>query len=38
MTEAGNHRRDDDAFKFRVLTLRQLKDARLFFHNARLRA
>ncbi len=25
--------RDDDAFKFRVLTLRQLKDARLFFHN-----
>jgi cytochrome c peroxidase len=25
--------RDSDAFKFRVLTLRQLKDARLFFHN-----
>jgi len=25
--------RDDDAYKFRVLTLRQLKDARLFFHN-----
>jgi len=25
--------RDDDAFKFRVLTLRQLKDGRLFFHN-----
>jgi len=25
--------RDNDAFKFRVLTLRQLKDARLFFHN-----
>jgi cytochrome c peroxidase len=25
--------RDDDAFKFRVLTLRQLKDARFFFHN-----
>jgi cytochrome c peroxidase len=24
---------DDDAFKFRVLTLRQLKDARLFFHD-----
>jgi Di-haem cytochrome c peroxidase len=23
----------DDAFKFRVLTLRQLKDARTFFHN-----
>jgi hypothetical protein len=25
--------RDDDAFKFRVLTLRQLKDARFLFHN-----
>jgi cytochrome c peroxidase len=25
--------RDDDAFKFRVLTLRQVKDARFFFHN-----
>jgi cytochrome c peroxidase len=25
--------RGDDAFKFRVLTLRQLKDARFFFHN-----
>jgi hypothetical protein len=25
--------RDEDAFKFRVLTLRQLKDARTFFHN-----
>ncbi len=25
--------KDDDAFKFRVLTLRQLKDARTFFHN-----
>jgi hypothetical protein len=25
--------RDSDAFKFRVLTLRQLKDARFFFHN-----
>lgn len=25
--------RDSDAFKFRVLTLRQLKDARTFFHN-----
>ena len=25
--------RDNDAFKFRVLTLRQLKDARFFFHN-----
>jgi hypothetical protein len=25
--------RDADAFKFRVLTLRQLKDARFFFHN-----
>lgn len=25
--------RDTDKFKFRVLTLRQLKDARLFFHN-----
>jgi cytochrome c peroxidase len=24
---------DSDAFKFRVLTLRQLKDARLFFHD-----
>jgi cytochrome c peroxidase len=24
---------DDDAFKFRVLTLRQLKDGRFFFHN-----
>jgi cytochrome c peroxidase len=24
---------DDDAFKFRVTTLRQLKDARTFFHN-----
>lgn len=24
---------DSDAFKFRTLTLRQLKDARLFFHN-----
>jgi cytochrome c peroxidase len=25
--------RDSDAFKFRVLTLRQLKDARFFFHS-----
>jgi len=25
--------RDEDAFKFRVLTLRQLKDGRTFFHN-----
>lgn len=25
--------KEDDAFKFRVLTLRQLKDARTFFHN-----
>jgi cytochrome c peroxidase len=25
--------RDGDAFKFRVLTLRQIKDARFFFHN-----
>src|SRR5262245_28870018 len=25
--------RDRDAFRFRVLTLRQLKDARFFFHN-----
>jgi cytochrome c peroxidase len=25
--------REDDAFKFRVVTLRQLKDARFFFHN-----
>jgi cytochrome c peroxidase len=25
--------RESDAFKFRVLTLRQLKDARTFFHN-----
>jgi cytochrome c peroxidase len=25
--------RDQDAFKFRVVTLRQLKDARTFFHN-----
>jgi cytochrome c peroxidase len=25
--------RDEHAFKFRTLTLRQLKDARLFFHN-----
>ncbi len=25
--------RDSDAFKFRVLTLRQVKDARTFFHN-----
>ncbi len=25
--------REDDAFKFRVLTLRQVKDARFFFHN-----
>ncbi len=25
--------RQDDAFKFRVVTLRQLKDARTFFHN-----
>lgn len=25
--------RDSDAFKFRALTLRQLKDARLFFHD-----
>ncbi len=25
--------RADDAFKFRVLTLRQLKDAKFFFHN-----
>ena len=25
--------RDDDIFKFRVLTLRQLKDGKLFFHN-----
>lgn len=24
---------DDDAFEFRVVTLRQLKDARFFFHN-----
>lgn len=28
--------RDTDAFKFRTLTLRQLKDARFFFHNASL--
>jgi len=28
--------RDSDAFKFRVVTLRQLKDARLFFHNGAL--
>jgi cytochrome c peroxidase len=28
--------RDRDAFKFRVLTLRQLKDARFFFHNGSL--
>lgn len=28
--------RDSDAFKFRVLTLRQLKDARFFFHNGSL--
>jgi cytochrome c peroxidase len=26
--------RDTDAFKFRTLTLRQLRDARFFFHNA----
>ncbi len=26
-------RRDEDAFEFRSLTLRQLKDARTFFHN-----
>jgi cytochrome c peroxidase len=26
-------RRDEDAFKFRVVTLRQLKDARTFFHS-----
>ena len=26
--------RDSDAFKFRTLTLRQLKDAKFFFHNA----
>ena len=25
--------RDSDAFKFRALTLRQLKDGRFFFHN-----
>ena len=25
--------RDSDAFKFRVLTLRQLKDGKFFFHN-----
>jgi cytochrome c peroxidase len=25
--------RDDDAFEFRVLTLRQLRDGRFFFHN-----
>jgi cytochrome c peroxidase len=25
--------KDEDAFKFRVVTLRQLKDARTFFHN-----
>lgn len=25
--------REDDAFKFRAVTLRQLKDARFFFHN-----
>jgi cytochrome c peroxidase len=25
--------KDSDAFKFRVLTLRQLKDGRIFFHN-----
>ncbi len=25
--------RDDDAFKFRVLTLRQLRDGKFFFHN-----
>ena len=29
--------RDSDAFKFRVLTLRQLKDARFFFHNGAFR-
>jgi hypothetical protein len=28
--------RDTDAFKFRTLTLRQLKDAKFFFHNASL--
>ena len=28
--------RDSDAFKFRVLTLRQLKDGRFFFHNGSL--
>jgi cytochrome c peroxidase len=28
--------RDDDAFKFRVLTLRQLKDGKFFFHNGSL--
>ena len=27
--------RDTDAFKFRTLTLRQLKDGRFFFHNGR---
>jgi cytochrome c peroxidase len=30
--------RDSDAFKFRVLTLRQLKDARFFFHNGLFRS
>jgi cytochrome c peroxidase len=28
--------RDDDAFKFRVLTLRQIRDAKFFFHNGSL--
>jgi cytochrome c peroxidase len=28
--------KDSDAFKFRVLTLRQLKDGRIFFHNGSL--
>jgi hypothetical protein len=30
-------RRDEDAFKFRVVTLRQLKDVRTFFHNGSFR-
>jgi len=38
MMAAGNHGARDDAFKFRALTLRQLKDARFFFHMARSRA
>jgi cytochrome c peroxidase len=29
--------KDEDAFKFRVVTLRQLKDARTFFHNGSFR-